>query len=50
MALWQKGGVYIDAKYGFEIPAENWISFENDEFIMCPCLRHTMNNPLIVAT
>jgi mannosyltransferase OCH1-like enzyme len=50
MTLWSKGGVYIDAKYGFEIPVEKWVSFENDEFIMCPCLRATMNTPLIVAT
>ena len=50
MALWSQGGVYVDAKYGLAIPAEKWISFENDEFIMCPCQRLTMNNPLIVAT
>jgi mannosyltransferase OCH1-like enzyme len=50
MALWYYGGVYSDAKYGFQIPVDQWLDFENDEFIICPCRLHTMNNPFIVLT
>lgn len=36
MNLWYNGGIYMDAKLGFDMPVENWIDFKNDEFIYCP--------------
>jgi mannosyltransferase OCH1-like enzyme len=49
MALWYYGGIYIDAKFGFQMPVSDWVDFENDEFILCPCTRTRATNGLIVS-
>lgn len=50
MSLWYYGGVYLDAKLGLDTPAENWIDFNNDEFIWCPDKQGTMSNHMLVMT
>ena len=30
MALWQYGGIYMDAKMAFNSPTNDWIDFNND--------------------
>lgn len=50
MNLWYNGGIYMDAKLGFDMPVENWIDFKNDEFIYCPDQLVTVNNAMIAMT
>ena len=50
MNLWYYGGIYADAKLGFDMPVENWIDFDHDEFVICPDRIITMNNPTVIAT
>lgn len=35
MALWQHGGIFMDAKMGFTQPVSSWIDFKNDELVGC---------------
>jgi mannosyltransferase OCH1-like enzyme len=50
MTMYTKGGIYLDAKFGFEIPVENWLSFKDDEYIECPCVRHSMNTGVLALS
>jgi hypothetical protein len=35
MALWQHGGIFMDAKMGFTQPVSSWVDFKNDELVGC---------------
>ena len=35
MALWKNGGIFMDAKVGFNHSVADWIDFSQDEFLMC---------------
>jgi mannosyltransferase OCH1-like enzyme len=50
MALWKYGGIYIDAKLGFSVPVEEWVDFENDEFLLCLCTITRAHNGMIVMS
>ena len=50
MNLWYYGGIYMDAKLGLDMPAEDWIDFKNDEFLWCPDKQGTMSSHMWVMT
>jgi mannosyltransferase OCH1-like enzyme len=50
MNLWYYGGVYMDGKMGLDMPADNWIDFDHDEFLYCPDRLGTVNCPVIAMT
>jgi len=52
MILWHNGGIYMDAKMAFTTPADSWIDFENEEFIigLDYQMKELLDNALIVLT
>ena len=44
MALWQNGGIFMDAKIGFNHTVSDWIDFPRDEFVMCGDPEMIMDN------
>lgn len=50
MNLWYYGGVYMDAKLGFDAPVESWIDFDHDEFLICPDRLGTLSCPMVAMT
>lgn len=50
MNLWYQGGIYLDAKFGFDMPVEKWIDFDNDQLAYCPDRLSTVNCAPLVMT
>lgn len=50
MALWDKGGIFIDAKMGFNHTVSDWIDFDHDEFITCGAPGMYTNNAIMAMT
>jgi mannosyltransferase OCH1-like enzyme len=50
MALWDNGGIFMDAKMGFNHSVSEWLDFNNDEFVTCGAPGMYTNNAIMAMT